>query len=76
MAEMVNRRRVATTIKVLPPEVVPFSPEDHQQAAAMTEMIEQWWRDRHDGEPSVQPADGPTPSGGSIGSQAVPGSCP
>jgi hypothetical protein len=49
MAEMMNRRRAATNIRALPPDVVPISPEDHQQAvAALTEMIEQWWRNRHD----------------------------
>ena len=70
---MVNRRRVATNVKVLPPKVVPISPADHQQAvAALIEVIEQWWRDRQDVEPSVQQGDGSALSGGSIGPEVVP----
>ncbi|GAA2669680.1 hypothetical protein Apa02nite_016560 [Actinoplanes palleronii] len=59
---MVNRRRVATNVRVLAPEVVPMSPEEYQQAVtALAQMIEQWWRNHHDDEPSDRdrPADLP-----------------
>lgn len=57
-AEMVTQRRVATNIKVLPPEVVPISPEDYQQAVtALAQIIEQWWRNHHDDEPSMPQGD-------------------
>jgi len=59
MMAMVSRRRVATSIKVLPPEVVPLTCEDREQAvAALAQLIEQWWRNRRDVELSVQPGDG------------------
>ncbi|HET6483306.1 MAG TPA: hypothetical protein VFG35_25160 [Actinoplanes sp.] len=50
---------MATSIKVLPPEVVPLTCEDREQAvAALAQLIEQWWRNRRDVELSVQPGDG------------------
>jgi len=62
---MVNRRRVATSIKVLPPRVVPITAEDHEQAVtALAQLIEQWWRKRRDAEGSVQPGDGSPSSRG------------
>jgi hypothetical protein len=48
---------------VLPPEVVPISPEDYQQAVtALAQMIEQWWRNHHDDEPSIPQGDAPATS--------------
>jgi len=67
-SDVVTRRRAVAKVRVLPPEVFPISAEDHQQAVtALTQMIEQWWRNQHDVEPSVQQGDGPTQSGGSLG---------
>jgi hypothetical protein len=68
MTAMVNRRRVATNIKVLPPGVVPITSEDHQQAVtALAQLIEQWWLNRHDVELSAQPGGGSAPSRGPSG---------
>jgi len=42
---MVTRQRAAVKIRVLPPDVVPMSKEDEQQAIhAISAMIAQWWR--------------------------------
>ena len=57
---MATRRRYASKIRVLMPDVVPMTKEDQQQAVhAMAVMIEQWWN-RHgdDDEPSKRAAEG------------------
>jgi hypothetical protein len=44
--DVVTRRRAAAKIRVLPPDVVPISKEDEQQAIrAISAMIAQWWRE-------------------------------
>jgi len=45
-----RRKRRVGPIQVLPPEVVPMTSEDHQQAVtAMATMIAMWWHDhQHD----------------------------
>jgi hypothetical protein len=58
---MVTRRRAVTTFRVLPPDVVPMSKEDEQQAIqAIVTMIAQWWREHSR---DSDPPDGATPSG-------------
>jgi hypothetical protein len=48
-----QRRRRSDPIRVLPPEVVPISREDREQAVtAIATMIAAWWHDhQHDPEP-------------------------
>jgi len=45
-----GRRKRSGSIRVLPPDVVPMSKEDEQQAvAAIAAMIATWWHDhQHD----------------------------
>jgi hypothetical protein len=58
---VVTRRRAVAKIQVLPPDVVPMSKEDEQQAIqAIVTMIAQWWREH--GRDGALP-DGATSSG-------------
>jgi len=56
---MVTRRRAVAKIRVLPPDVVPMSKEDEQQAIhAISAMIAQWWREHgRDDPPETATAD-------------------
>jgi hypothetical protein len=59
-SSMVTRRRAVAKIRVLPPDVVPMSKEDEQQAIyAISAMIAQWWREhgRDDEAPETATAD-------------------
>lgn len=43
---MVTRRRAVAKVHVLPPDVVPMSKQDDQQAVqAIATMMAHWWRD-------------------------------
>jgi hypothetical protein len=45
-------RRAVAKIQILPPDVVPMSKEDEQQAIQVVTMIAQWWKEHgRDGDP-------------------------
>jgi hypothetical protein len=49
---MVTRRPALKDLHILPPDVVPISPEDYQKAVtALAQVIEQWWHKHHNDEP-------------------------
>jgi hypothetical protein len=49
---MVTRRRALRNVHILPPDVVPISPEDYEKAVtALAQMIKKWWHEHHHFEP-------------------------